>query len=88
MCFFSCRFALKAIAVVLEDWPSVKAVLTCDSNLPGSLEGSKGPAGSGGEWPFTLSVSEQQKILESQSSTKHLDVLVYTMLAKTAHQVY
>ena len=81
------RFALKSIAAVLEDWPSVKAVLTCDCNPPTGGLDNKSSVGGAGEWPFTLSMLEQQKILESQQSTKHLDVLAYTMLAKTSHQV-
>ncbi len=87
MClYYTFRFALKTIGAVLEDWPSVKAVLTCDSSNSGGLDG-KSSVGGAGEWPFTLSFLEQQRILESQQSTKHLDVLVYIMLAKTSHQV-
>ena len=71
----------------MEDWPSIKAVLSYDDSNSRGLEG-KGTVGGASEWPFSLSATEQQKILESQQSTKHLDVLVYTMLAKTSHQVH
>ena len=79
------RFAGKALSTVLEDWPSVKSALACDKS-EGEGKGGGG-GGGGGEWPFCLSLTEQQKILEAQSSTKHLDALTFTLLAKTPHNV-
>lgn len=64
---------------VLEDWVCVRAALL--------HEESELNTGTSNDWPFFLSLLEQHRILKSQTQTKYLDVLTYTLLAKTTHNV-
>lgn len=75
-----CRFVGRALSVVMENWSCVKSALMCEG-------GDDTVVGGQGEWPFILSTLERQHVLETQTHTRHLDVLTYTLLTKISHQV-
>ena len=65
---------------VLEDWVCVRAALLHE-------ETEMNVGGGNRDWPYVLTLLEQHRILKSQTQTKYLDVLTYTLLSKTSHNV-
>jgi E3 ubiquitin-protein ligase EDD1 len=82
------KFASRALMVVLEEWTCVRAALLQeDSDSPLNAPSGSGPSGGTNEWPLFFSLLEQQRILKSQSHTKYLDVLAYTLLSISSHEI-
>ena len=80
------HFASQALRAVLEDWTSVRVVLTSGTE-PRVAEDKRGGGGGGGDWSFFLSLTEQQEVLSGQTATQHLDHFTCTILSKMCHNV-